>query len=471
MPHTKAPAVRVAPALLRRIRLRVALAAVLPLALLAPNLPAQDAPPEGNVIRLEPFNVTAYSGNIRIIDGFTGKDYEGTNPVVVGFARSFNKLLLGFHKKLVHDEVRHLELRDQLGQDFEREMRELSASFGFRKFKLDHSTWLSRERSIITRLVREPFFKIDALVVWDLARLNEIAPAKPKSKFAADIRYDTASGRWERRVTTKWEVYFWRKDDGEFYTAKAQGLNLDTQQGYHFIDNGLPVEIPPTAFKNVSLTYPIFVSDQQTGKQEVVRLQELLIANLNSVYDPFSWVNRRNLRFRGGFAQDCLDHVQEQRLPIDDRKWFDPVFSRFLSDVITIKLQSEREIYSFHMQQKRLGESPRKLGVKLDLLNWNPGEDRAAKDLPEAAAALNVEHPTGFRYVLIDAYQRFGDAFVDQLRQRLKAPRAKGETLQGRALFTEAIEQLAQMPYADFARRAQQTQEARLNQFRATPPA
>ncbi|HRE07069.1 MAG TPA: hypothetical protein PKX00_15760, partial [Opitutaceae bacterium] len=93
---------------------------------------------------MEPFNVTVYRGDIPIIDGFTGKAYTGSNEVVVQFAKTFNKLLLGYHKKLVIDEVRHLNLRYKLGKEFEREMGTLSASFGFGEFALDDSTWLRR---------------------------------------------------------------------------------------------------------------------------------------------------------------------------------------------------------------------------------------------------------------------------------------------------------------------------------------
>ncbi|MEO6246249.1 MAG: hypothetical protein ABIQ12_12515, partial [Opitutaceae bacterium] len=160
---------------------------------MASSLRAQDAAGD-DVIKMEAFNVTAYNGKIPIVDGFTGKDYQGDNDVVFNFAQSFNKLLLGYHKKLVLDEVKHLQFRIKLGQEFEREMSALTATFGFGKFTLDQSTWLRRERAIISRLIKEPFFKIKALVAWDLERLNKIAPNRPESKYARDIRFDSATG-------------------------------------------------------------------------------------------------------------------------------------------------------------------------------------------------------------------------------------------------------------------------------------
>src|ERR1043166_3897164 len=151
---------------------------VLGLALLAPFTLRAQEPAGDDVVKMEAFNVTAYHGKIPIIDGFTGKAYAGDNDVVFNFAQSFNKLLLGYHKKLVLDEVKHLQFRIKLGKEFEREMGRLTTAFGFGPFTLDNSTWLRRERAIISRLIKEPFFKIKALVVWDLERLDKIAPNK-----------------------------------------------------------------------------------------------------------------------------------------------------------------------------------------------------------------------------------------------------------------------------------------------------
>lgn len=441
---------------------------------------AQDAPDPAadEVVKMEPFNVTAYSGKIPIIDGFTGKDYRGDNDVVFEFAKSFNKLLLGYHKKLVLDEVKHLQFRIKLGKEFEREMAQLTASFGFDRFTLDNSMWLRRERAIITRLIREPFFKIKALVAWDLDRLNQMAPQKPASKYAGDIRYDAAAGRWQRRVTDRWVVAFLSNPNnrrgGFFETEKIQGLNLDTHRGFHFIERGLPVHVPSTAFKEVSLTYPIFYSDRHVGEKELRHLQETFVANLYFIYDPFSWVARRDTRFRGGFTRDCLEHVQAQRIPVDDREWFDEVFARFLSDVVTIKLQGADEIYSLHMLSKRLGESPRTLGLGLDLLNWNQGEKREAVDRPEAEPRINPQSPGGFRFVLIDAYQRHGPPLIERIRSEFAARKEARPRANGRALLARIIEELSGLPFAEFAERARRAQEAQLARHlitRSSPPA
>lgn len=433
--------------------------------------PAEDE--EVEVFRMEPFNVTAYSGKIPIIDGFTGKDYRGDNELVFNFARSFNKLLLGYHKKLVIDEVEHLKFRVSLGRDFERQMGELSAAFGFGRFRLDNSTWLRRERAIISRLIREPFFKIKALIVWDIDRLNAIAPDKPDSKYAADIRFNPDTGRWERRVTARWQVGFLngaRKRGNWFTTEKLQGLNLDTHKGFHFIERGLPLEVPSTAFGEVNLTYPIFYSEKQSGEKELRYLQETFIGNLYFIYDPFSWMARRDTRFRGGFSREIHEHISAQRIPVDDREWFDEVFAQFLSDVITIRLQGAGEIYALHMLRKRLNDCPRILGLGLDLLNWNRRENRQAIDRPEAEPRISPASAGGFRFVMIDAYQRFGEPLIDTIRNRLPAPKEARQPINGQSMLLEVIEEISGMPYPQFAQRARAAQEAHLARHKAGSP-
>lgn len=440
--------------------------------MLAVTIRAQEAAGE-EAIKMEAFNVTAYNGKIPILDGFTGKDYRGDNEVVFNFAQSFNKLLLGYHKKLVNDEVKHLQFRIKLGKEFEREMGKLTASFGFDAFALDNSTWLRRERAIITRLMREPFFKIKSLVAWDLDRLNQIAPNKPRSKYASDIRFDPETRKWERRITDRWDVFFYNnpnRPNSAFTTDKTQGLNLDTHRGFHYIERGLPVNVPSGAFREVSLTYPIFYSDNQVGEKELRYLQETFIANLYFIYDPFSWMARRDTRFRGGFNRECLEHIQAQRIPVADREWFDAVFARFLSDVVTLELQGAEEIYSLHMLSKRLSESPRTLGVGLDLLNWNKGEKREAIDHPEAEARISPASPGGFRFVMIDAYQRLSEPFLEKIRSRLLAQKELRQPISGQAMLTQIIEELSGMPYDDFVQRAKVTQEANLAQHKLSRP-
>ncbi|MBT5901474.1 MAG: hypothetical protein HOH58_05130 [Opitutaceae bacterium] len=422
-----------------------------------------------DALMMDAFNVSVYGGEIPIIDGISGKKYKGDHPVVIDFALSFNKLLLAYHKKLVVDEYKHMEFRIKLGERFEQEMNVISTAFDFGEFELDRSQWLKRERAIVSRLIHKPFFKISSLIAWDIDNLNEIAPAQPKSKFAADIRFNPETQQWERRVTAKWPVFFRpnpNNANNTFYTDKEQGLNLDTLHGFHYIERGLPTSIIPSAFKDVKLTYPIFYSDENMDEEELRRLQETFIANLYYIYDPFSWVARRETRFRGGYRQDCQKHIEGERIYVSDRKWFNSNFSRFLSDVVTIKLQGAEEIYDHHMVGKRFGESPQILGAGYDPLNWNKKEKRKAPDKPEAIVKLNHKSSWGLRYVLIDAYQRFGDELLDRIRVQLTAANTSRKKINGESMIKAVVSDLAGMPFDDFGKRAARAQEAKLAEFR-----
>jgi len=423
------------------------------------------------IVMMDAFSVSAYGGKIPIIDGFTRKDYLGDNQVVFDFATSFNKLLLGFHRKLVSDEFKHMKFRIELGERFEQEMNVLSQAFEFQEFKLDRSQWLRRERSIVARLIKKPFFKIDALVAWDLDHLAATAPQKPNSKYADDINFNPETQSWERRITAKWDVFYQRNPNNfnsSFFTSKEQGLNLDTLRGFHFIERGLPSEVPSYAFKEVKLTYPIFYSNDNITAEELTRLQETFVANLYFIYDPFSWVARRDTRFRGGFNNECQSHIKGERIYVTDRKWFDPIFARFLSDVVTIKLQGAEEIYALHMLTKRLGESPRALGIGLDALNWNKGEAREAQNKPESVMKLHHKNSWGVRYLLIDAYQRHGDELVNRLKTQLLAQKESRRNINGQAMIEAIIEELSGLSYDKFGQRAMRVQEAQLAKYRIT---
>ena len=422
-----------------------------------------------SALMMDAFNVSVYGGEIPIIDGITGKKYQGDNPIVFDFALSFNKLLLAYHKKLVVDEYKHMEYRLKLGDAFEAEMNKIGGPFGFKEFKLDRTDWMSREKAIVSRLINKPFFRIKSLIAWDLDQLNEVAPNKPKSKHSADINFDLASQTWERRVTARWNVFFYRNPsnlNSSFVTHKDQGLNLDTMEGFHRIDFGLPTNIPPFAFKEVDLTYPIFFSDANISEEELTRLQNTFVANLFYIYDPFSWIARRDTRFRGGFREDCQEHIENQRIPVSDRKWFDPVFSRFLSDVVTIKLQGAVEIYDLQMVSKRFWESPAILGTGLDLLNWNPKEKREAQDKPESKMWLNHKNGSGFRYVLVDAYQQFGNNLLNEIYNNLTLAQRAGKKINGKQTLHQILAKLSGMSFDEYGKQATKRQQAFLEEQR-----
>ena len=141
---------------------------------------------EEDIINLEPFVI--FAGEMDVIDGITGKEYNGTNAVVWGFVDTFKRYLIAYHEKLLRFEIQHMNLRTQAGLGIEKHLQELTESFDIRNFKADRSQWLTRERSILYRLNTKPFFRIEALIVWDLDRLNKMLPNRPQSKYAKDIR-------------------------------------------------------------------------------------------------------------------------------------------------------------------------------------------------------------------------------------------------------------------------------------------
>lgn len=422
-------------------------------------------------LMMDAFKVTAYGGRIPIIDGLTGKKYTGENQVVFDFALSFNKLLLGYHKKLVVDEYKHMDFRLTLGDSFEEEMNKIGRPFGFKEFKFDRTDWMTREKSIVSRLINKPFFRINSLIAWDVDKLNEMAPRKPKSKLANDVHFNTESQTWERRVTARWNVFFLRnpnKMESAFNTHKDQGLNLDTGRGFHLIEQGLPGNVPAYAFKDVKLTYPIFYSDSNITEEELLRLQKTFVANLYHIYDPFSWIGRRDTRFRGGFRNDCQKFVEKQKIYVNDRKWFDSMFSRFLSDVVTMRLQGANEIYDLHMVGKRFGESPSILGSGLDLLNWNPKENREAKDKPESVVKLRHNNGWGFRYVMIDAYQQFGNELLNRIHAKVVIAAKNRRTFESKKAIQGILADLSGMSYNEYGKQASKRQESLLAEHRVS---
>ena len=107
------------------------------------------------VINLEPFVI--FAGEMDVIDGFTGKEYTGTNPVVWGFVDTFKDYLVRYHERLLRFEIQHMNLRTEAGLAIEQELKSLTESFGIRRFEADKRQWLTRERSVLYRLNTKPF--------------------------------------------------------------------------------------------------------------------------------------------------------------------------------------------------------------------------------------------------------------------------------------------------------------------------
>ncbi len=422
------------------------IAALLP-SLSLPSFSKDDLKIGGQVFELEPFVI--YESPIKVIDGMTGEKYTGTNPLVLDFAESFNDLLHKFHTQLLVYEIQHLDFRLKDGVAFERDLRELAESFGIKSFRMRHDNWLRREVSIVTRLNEEPFFKIEALIVWHEDQLNDLYPTLPLTKYGRDIRFNEEKSIWERRVTTDWVVaYRTYNNKGKLGKGvrieKQQGLNLDTQKGFHILNRGLTAQVPPHAFKDVELTYPIIVNSKEDHDIQLKRLKETYANNLRHIYDPFSWMARRNTRFRGGFARELQSHLSRRSLKVSDNDWFEPVFCDFLNDVITVKRHGKGEIYALNGIRK-FSPSRNVLGEGLDLLNWNKGEKRKGSAKPaEPINRLKFDRPGDARFIVLDAYMRYPAKFLETLRAKITNLEGKPS---GKEIFKTTIQEVTGIPF------------------------
>jgi len=415
---------------------------------------------------MAPFVV--YGGLIDTIDGFSEEDYHEDDPVVLGFREEFNNLLLGFHRKLLIDEHKHMTKIVQVEVAFHADLNSLGQSFGVKRVDRRKNVFI-REKSITNRLVKDPFFIIEALIVWDADRLERYKDRRPDSKYAENIRYNKETEKWERRVTTEWDVFFTRSNGSTSWSRKEQGLNLDTNKGFHLVEKGLSEDVPPHAFEKVNLTYPIFVNSFEPADIQIQRLQKSLVANLYQIYDPYSWVSRRStrLRVRGKFQGEFKQEVKDSRLPVTDRNWFDGVLSHLILDIVTIKHLGVQELYDYEMLMK-IPIRENILGVGFDLLNWNPGEERSIEYDPTVnnKVWVNFNSANGARWVLIDAYRRYGIQVLNLIRDELNSLASKNQKMSGKELVKKVLSKVTGTDANKYIKLAEKAQKQELEKRR-----
>lgn len=414
------------------------------------------------LIEIEGFEV--FSNSMKIIDGLTGQEYFGEHPVIMGFRREFDNILTKYHNKLLLDEAKRLKERAEIIKPFTEELAALASRFGIEDFTVA-GPHLTRELSIFKRMVRDPFFNIEELVVWDLFYLKNQLAYLPDNKYSKNIRLNEETGEWERRITTKWEVSWITPDRHrrQIYKFKEQGLNLETQKGFHF-SAGLRPDVPSNAFQDVKLQYPIFYNTGKPVETQIKELTHNFLLNLIYIYDPYSWVVRGNTRFRGTFNRPLHEHIKKQKLPLNDREWFDRVLSHFLNDVVTVQYWGPDEIYDLQM----LSADPanrHKLGTGIDLLNWEKQEDRKIDfdpDQPVKIPDISFDNPHRARFVLLDAYRRYGDKFLDALVSRFQAIENRSS---GKELVRSALADVSGIPADKYIPAAIKAQKAELRRF------
>jgi hypothetical protein len=294
--------------------------------------------------------------------------------------------------------------------------------FKIKPVRLGSESQFVIEKAILRRLATDPFFRIDALVVWDEEDLRDRGNRKPGNKYARDIRYNEEQGTWERRITTHWEVSYSIPDTfSHHFTNKRQGLNLDTNSGYHFIDTPLTPKVNSRAFQEVHLTYPIFINNGRRNAEYEEYLKQNLLRNLTHLYDPFSWFLRRNMRFRGGISREIREVVEDKRLRVKDADWFAQILARFFNDIAVNQIAGTEEVYAFRMQE-RIVANKNILGNNLDLLNWNEDEERSVPYDPREIRPFDINFETGdgARYILFDCYRRYPQQLLATLAGELE---------------------------------------------------
>lgn len=419
-----------------------------------------------DLIEIAGFEV--FSNSLKVVDGLTGMEYKGKHPVALGFRRDFDNLLLRFHKRLLVEESKKLKKHADARKPLQKEINAMAASFGFTKTLEAEGPFLTRELAIFRRMVADPFFKIDELVIWDINGLKIRNNTLPDNKYAKNIRLNPETGEWERRILTRWVVAFPRVTNtnrsNNFHTFKEQGFNLDTNKGFHLIDVGLPWNVPSHAFREVDLQYPILVDTAINVDEQIRELSRDFIENLLYIYDPFSWVARGNTRFQYGLPRETLAMVRSERLKIENRKWFDRVLASYFNDVATLNHWPVDVIYAKQMASSA-PKNKNVLGQDLDLLNWHKKEKRKVDydpTIPERIPHISFDNEVRARYILLDAYRRYGDRLTEALRKRVLAIENNPDAKQ---LVREALEEASGVPADKYIPAAIRAQRAELERY------
>lgn len=399
-----------------------------------------------------------YGGDIDVIDGMTGKKYTRDNAVVKAIHSNLPKIMGGLHKKLLELEAQHMNFQMTEGVSHAQKLGGLAKLFAIKGYRLDAENWLKKERTILTRLKAKPFFKIKEIVVWEQEELS--AMALRGNERGKNLRYNVDTNSWERRVLTEWEVNI-RNNKRFIQVQKWQGLNLDTNQGFH-ISETLHGSVYPGAFREVNVQYPIIVSREEDPEVQIERLQRQIVKNLSYLYDPFSWAARRNTRFRTKYASGLMNHMRRMGYRVHDREWFDPVICHFLNDMVTVEMYGLEEVYNLFGTQ-RWGNSRFLLGEAMDPLNWHEGEDRPASSGPRNPKVnFRFDRPDGARFVMLDMYLRYGYAFAENLRGKFTNLKSKEDP---KEIIKQAISEVSGIPADTYIQAALKAQEKSVIQY------
>lgn len=399
-----------------------------------------------------------YGGDIDVIDGMTGQKYTRDNAVVKAIHSNLPKIMGGLHKKLLELEAKHMSFQMTEGVSHAQKLGGLAKLFGIKGYRLDTENWLRKERTILARLKAKPFFKIKEIVVWEKEELSAIALRD--NERGKNLRFNVDTNSWERRVLTEWEVNI-RSRNRFKKVNKWQGLNLDTNRGFH-ISETLPGNVYTSAFREVNVNYPLIVSRDEDPEAQIERLQRQIVKNLSYLYDPFSWAARRNTRFRTKYASGLMNHMRNMGYRVENRDWFDPVICHFLNDIVTVEMYGLEEVYNLFGTQ-RWENSRYLLGEAMDPLNWHEGEDRPTSSGPRNPKInLNFDRPDGARFVMLDMYLRYGYVFAENLREKLTNLKKKEDPVE---IIKQAIAEVSGIAADTYIQAALKAQEKSVIQY------
>ena len=110
------------------------------------------------------------------------------------------------------------------------------------------------------------------------------------------------------------------------------------------------------------------------------------------------------------------------------------------------------------------------LGVGLDLLNWNPEEERSVDYDPNEnrAVQVNFNNPQGARWVLVDAYRRYGMQVIDLLRDEIHSLREQKRKVSGKQLLKSVLSRITGTDADRYIKLAEKAQKEELEKFRYT---
>ena len=104
------------------------------------------------------------------------------------------------------------------------------------------------------------------------------------------------------------------------------------------------------------------------------------------------------------------------------------------------------------------------LGEELDLLNWNKGEKREGEGVrKDAKLWINFKNPGGARFIILDAYMRFTDKFLNALRTNVANMKAKQS---GQEVIKQTIEEVSGIPFDKYEKLAAQAQKQMIEKYR-----